>query len=292
MMFLRTTPRPFGPVALAVLITLATSAIAVPQALADDTPSAAVQGQSQGQGVAVVAVSDAGGTPRDEAFALARAVYASTMRPRGVDEVRARVLAGDPPPTGASAGMRDLAELRASLKGTDAASRRLLSSIGHDVNAKALLVVSRESAPALAAPAPSADDAGVADPDAGATAPAASGGRVVARLFDVGTGEFDAARYEPEPKSEPGESPWRTTVQSLVVRFPPPTAPLAASPGATSSAPPPAASDEGKSKKPFYYSPWFWGAVGGAVLLGGLVILASSGNSDPGPIHLQMRVPH
>jgi hypothetical protein len=182
--------------------------------------------------------------------------------------------------------MRELAELRASVKGNDAASRRLLTDIGRDANASALLVVTREGIESP--PPPASTDAGL-DTDGGTNAALGAGAvppmgaRVVARLFDVKTGEFDAARYEPEAGSA---TPWQATVQSLVPRFP---APPAARPMA--SPPPPPPLGEGKERKPFYLSPWFWGAVGGALLVGAFVYFAGQKN-DGGDIHLQMHVPH
>src|SRR4051812_10000415 len=86
--------------------------------------------RSAPQGVAVIAV---GGNARDEAFALARAIYGSRLRPPALDEVRARVLAGGSPPPNASRELRELAEIRAGLNGEDAAGRRLLTGIAQQV---------------------------------------------------------------------------------------------------------------------------------------------------------------
>jgi hypothetical protein len=223
------------------------------------------------------------GSAREDAFRLARAVYASSLRPPALDELHARILAGDPAPTVTTTANRELAELRASITGTDAASRRLLGSIGRDINARAILVVAQTAAPPDNAPSRAVD----ADAGAG---PPASAGVIEARLFDVDGGDFDAARYTPEAGSE---SPWQATVQSVLVRYPPP-----ASPARASAVPPPASpamgatgGDEPKERKPFYLSPWFWGAVGGAVLVGGLVYFAAKDTTSE-PIHLQMRVPH
>jgi len=266
------------------------------------------------QGVAVVA----SGGARDEAFTLARAVYASSLRPRSLDELRARILAGDPAPPSATRDVRELAELRAGVTGEDAASRKLLASIAQQLGVQALLVVSRgplppsseqnaerkqeEAAPAevdagaAASSVPSvAADAGASDAgaaraaavppapaDAGAApaAPGAAGSPVSARLFLADTGEFDAARYEPDA------SGWRGTVTSLSSRFPPPPAPRAAQ----LQGPPPKLSSEEKRGRPFYMSPWLWGAVGAAALIGGFFFFATRDTGDD-PIHLQMRVP-
>lgn len=217
------------------------------------------------------------GASRDEAFALARAVYGSSLLPRRLDELRARVLAGDPAPPSATKDIRELAELRAGVTGEDAVSRRLLAGIAQQLGVQALLVVHR--APALveqeAAPSVAAD--------AGATAPVArsSAAHASARLFLADTGEFDAARYERD------ESGWRGTVTSLTGRFPPPAAHVMAElPGA----PPKHSSEEKKESRPFYMSPWLWGAVGAAAVVGGFFFFATRDTSDD-PIHLQMRLP-
>ena len=163
-----------------------------------------------GQGIAVLAI----GPARDEAFALARAVYGSRLRPTSLDEVRARVLAGAPPPPNASRELRELAEVRAGITTEDAAARRLLTGLAQQVGAQALLVVKVDRGAAL----PSTEDAGAdAAADAGNAAPATT---VVARLFLTDSGDFDAARYAPDPGLE-GAAAWRSTVTSLEARFPP-----------------------------------------------------------------------
>lgn len=235
------------------------------------------------QGVAVLA----SGATRDDAFALARAVYGSSLRPRALDELRARILGGDPAPVTASKELRELAELRASIVGDDAASRRLLTSIAQQLGVQGILVVSRARATEQPAePAPAADaDAGTSVPSAPAPAPAPTSPPAVARLFLAETGDFDAARYEPDPAG--GPNAWRGTVTSLSGRFPPPPVPAAT---AQLRGPPPKLSSEGKDNKPFYTSPWLWGAIGAAALIGGFFYFASQDTSSD-PIHLQMRVP-
>ena len=277
---------------LAAIVT-ATSADAQPaqsgrQEATTHTPAPA---RRQPQGVAVVA----SGSARDDAYTLARAVYGSSLRPRSLDELRARILAGDPPPPSATKDVRELSELRAGVSGEDAASRRLLAAIAQQLDVQALLVVSRApapadeekdvppaasedaGAPAAAAPAESSADAGGASPPAPARLPPP---HVTARLFLAQTGELDAARYEPDAAG------WRGTVTSLSSRFPPPATPAAA----RLEGPPPKLSSEGKDGKPFFKSPWLWGAVGAAVLIGGFFFFATQDTSDD-PIHLQMRVP-
>jgi hypothetical protein len=248
-------------------------------AQAGQAAQAAKPATPAGQGIAVVAV----GPARDEAFALARAVYGSRLRPTSLDEVRARVLAGGPAPANASRELRDLAEIRAGITGDDAAGRRLLGGIAQQIGAQALLVVKVERSAAPPAPEgpPPAEDAGSA---AGNAAPATT---VVARLFLAETGDFDAARYVPEPGLE-GPAAWRSTVVSLEGRFPPVA--RTAAPGAALAATPTKLSPEGEKSSPFYASGWFWGAIGGAALLAAGIYFATRDTTSD-PIHLQMRVP-
>ncbi len=220
-------------------------------------------------GVAVLGTRGA----RDAAYGLARAVYGSaSLRPRALDELHARILAGDPSPPTGSKELRELAELRASIAGEDAASRRLLASIAQQLGVSAILVVSVLPA---GAPPP-------AEPDAGAEA----GTTMSARLFLAETGDFDAARYEPTQQGEP-VSPWRATVTSLAGRFPPPAE--AARPASTPATPTKPTPD-GREGRPFYKSPWLWAAVGAAALIGGIFFFAAQDTSDD-PIHLRMSVP-
>lgn len=266
--------RVFSALLTTTALSLAGSAMVIDAAAqppAPSSPNAAVPvapPEGQTRGVAVLGLAGA----RDDAFALARAVYASRLRPQGLDEIRARVLAGDPPPPNATRSLIELAEVRAATKGEDAASRRLLAGIGKQVGAAAVLVVSRTEGEA-----PPADDAGATNADASAV-----GTRVTARLFLVDAGEFDAARYEPDGT----DAPWRATVASLEQRFPKEVASVAG-PTHPATQPVPPKESEGK---PFYSSPWFWGALGAAVVVGGAFYLASR-DTDSGTIHLQMRSP-
>jgi len=245
-----------------------------------------------GQGLVVVALGD---DAQAEAFRLARALYASRLRATSLDEVRARVLAGSPPPANASRELRELAEVRKSIQRDDAAGRRLLAGIGQQVGAQALVVVQLAppvpAAPATpegaAAPAPVAPEgppSGEPAPASPAPASAAPEARVpVARLFLVGSGEFDAARY-----AQDAEGGWKGTITSLEQRFPPPAA--APSVLATRPTPPPSLKPEEEKARPFYASGWFWGAIGGALLVGGAFYLATRDTSSDS-IHVDMRVP-
>jgi hypothetical protein len=244
---------------------------------------------ARGQGVVVLN----GGAGRDDAQAAARAVYASRLRPAKLDEAHARALAGDPVASDASKEVRELAELRAAVSGEDAASRRILASVATQLHVEAILVVRGGTGRAPEPPAPpaqstwgdadggSATDGGVTAADAGPPAQAPIQGPLEARLFLASTGEFDAARYGPEP-GESGTLAWRATVASLERRF----APEAPAPtGPTGRVKP----QDGETR-PFYASPWFWGAVAGAVLVGGAFYFATRDTSDQ-PIHVQMHVP-
>lgn len=237
--------------------------------------------KSQGAGVAVLALAGA----KNEAFALARAIYASKVRPPNLDEVRARVLAGADPPANASRELRELAEVRAGVNASfDAPSRRLLAGIAQQVGAQALLVVrvDKSPSPAVSTDSTDADGGAPADSDAGAApAPASPSSTVVARLLLVEGAELDAAQYAPDP-----DGSWKGTVASLERRFPV-TARVAGPPAATSV---PSGIPAEEKSKPFYASGWFWGAVGAAALLGGAFFLASR-DSSADSIHLEMRVP-
>jgi hypothetical protein len=256
--------------------------------------SASLPERPVGQGVVVLAL---GNNAHEEAFALARAIYASRLRPTALDEVRARVLAGGAPPANALRELRDLAEIRAGLTGDDAAARRLLTGIGQQLGAEALLVVKVEGpaeAPVVApstigSPADAADGGADAAPENAAPGNAAPAPTVVARLFLVGTGEFDAARYSPDPGPQGPRAPaaWKSTVTSLEGRFP--AGSRTAGPVAATKPAPPVRQEGGKSS-PFYTSGWFWGAVGGAALLGAAFLLATRDTTSE-TIHLQMRVP-
>lgn len=258
----------------------------------------------------------------ERARALARAVYASALRPRRLDEVRARVLVGAPAPPSATKEVRELAEVRAAIVGDDAASRRLLADVAEQLGVEGLLVVSARRAaspgpsleappgepepPAMAAPPgepelpseaapakpepPSSEAAPVESEPSSEAAPAepepppSEAAAVSARLFLTARGAFDAARYEPEG-SAGGPGAWRGTVASLTGRFPPAARPLG-----QLEAPAQRLPSGGKEAKPLYASPWLWGAVGAAALLGGFFWLGSQDTSKD-PIHLRMKLP-
>ena len=270
---------------LRVLLVLAVMAIA-PVAIADDAPAPTPQTASPPvvgarKGVAVIGMSGA----RDEAFQLARGIYASTARPGNLDEVRARILAGDPPGN-ASKDLRDLAELRGGVTGEDAASRQLLASLAQKLNVQGLLVVRKTfllpTPPAPVTPTPATDaDAGAVPPSAESAAVEPAAATVNARLFLAETGDFDAANYSPETP-EAGASPWQGTIRSVTTRFP-----SAASLIVRSRVGP----TDSKDSKPFWTSPWLWVGLGAAALAGLGLYFATRGDNSTDPIHLQLRVP-
>jgi len=254
------------------------------------TPTSAAPERTSGQGIAVFAV---GSNANEESFAAARALYGSRLRPAGLDEVRARVLAGGAPPANASRELRELAEIRAGVSPDAVAGRRLLAGIGKQIGVEALLVVTVESAPGTAAAAPStigapASSEGSAAADAGQTGNAAPVPTVIARLFLVDTGDFDAARYSPD-SAPSGAAPaaWKSTVTSLEARFP---GSRGTAGPAASTRPAPSVKPEGGKSSPFYASGWFWGAVGGAALLATVFFFASRDTSSD-TVHLQLTVP-
>lgn len=221
---------------------------------------------SAAQGVAVLGTSGA----RDDAFALARAVYVTSLRPHALDEVRARVLGGDPAPGVATKEVKDLSDLRAAVNGEDAASRQILSGIAKQLDVQGILVVSKSTIGAQAG------DAGAEEPDA------ASGTRVEARLFLAEQGDFDAARYE-------YDGSWQATVASVSARFPQAPAPAPAKPVVVAPAQLPRIPEK-KEERPFYKSPWLWGAVAAAVVIGGIFFFTSQDKGDDS-IHVRMNVP-
>jgi len=236
---------------------LRTLAIALFLALAIAPFAQAETTRAPARGLAVVALDGA----TDAAWALAREVYANPqLRPRALDDARARVLAGEAPAADAPADVRDVSQLRAGVKGDDAASRQLLGAIATQLGARGVLVV--EAKPSE---------------------------KPSARVYLADSGTFDAARYAPD------DSPllaWTGAVQSLARAFG-----NALPPQPSASAAPSAALHEGPrienappASKKFYESAWFWGAIGAAVFAGGAVYFATRDNSAS-TIHLQMQAP-
>jgi hypothetical protein len=215
-----------------------------------NAPSTGRPASARGQGVAVLAIGNA----TEATWGVAQKIYASpVLRPSGVDEAHARVLAGEAPATDAPKDLRDLADTRAAIRGDDAPSRQLLASIAATFAVRGVVVVDTT----------------------------ASGPR--ARLFLVDSSEFDAASWTPVA-DEAGSLSWEAAVRSLERTLQPkitPAAPLEL---------PPKTKAKTEESHPFYASPWFWGAIGGAAFLGGAIYFATR-DTSPGSIHLQMQVP-
>jgi hypothetical protein len=270
-----------------IVLALASSTISA-AALAQPTdppaPSSAASAQTPpratGKGLAVLALD--GST--DAAWALASRVYGDPdLRPLALDDVHARVLAGEAPAANAPQDVKDLAQIRAAVHGDDAPSRQLLSSLASQLGTRGVVVV--ETLP---------------------------GGAVSARVFVADTHAFDAARYAPD---DPHAMTWNgatlslsrafgshatpSTVAPPVVVAPTAVAPTAevmpaipptmvpGPPGILSDSPPVAA----HVSKSFYQSGWFWGAVGAAVFAGGALFFATRDSSGQ-TIHLDVQVPH
>ena len=236
--------------------------------------------QQQGTGLAVLAGRDAA----DAAWPLAQQLYARpSLRPAGLDEARARVLAGEEPAADAPTDLRELAETRDAIRGEDAPSRQLLASVARQLHVRGILVVRLPAETVRPNP--------------------------TARIFLADSGTFDAASYAPDasPATASGKAGgwnWSGTVGSLdraygVQPAPAPhavgqergrlAAPLGAANPAVSAGEPGNHAPE-KGSRPFYASPWFWGAIGVAALGGvGIFFATRDGSSDT--IHLQMQVP-
>jgi hypothetical protein len=200
----------------------------------------------------------------DAAWPLAQALYAdASLRPAHLEDARARVLCGEPPPPGAGSDLREIAETLAAVHGEDAPSKVLLAEIARRVGVAELVVVH-------------VDD----------------GKPAAARVFLADSHEFDAATYVQD--AAPGAG-WAGAAKSIAHAFG--TAAPAAIPAAasTSAAPVLATREtpkatESKTSRPFYLSPWFWGAVGVAAATGGAVYLLSR-DTGSSTIHLQVQGP-
>ena len=201
------------------------------------------------KGLAVVATDGA----TDAAWPFAGAIYGSALRPASIDDARARVLAGEAPKAGASDDLASLAELRAGVKGDDAASRAVLATLAQRLSVVAIVVVS-------------------------------PGTPASARVYDAGRRAFDAARYVSDPD-------WKGAVASIQRAYGPP-APLPAVVKAAPAAVAPTPSEPRKKSesKAFWESPWFWVAVSAAALIGGGVLIPTNVQTSD-TIHLQMRLP-
>jgi hypothetical protein len=242
--------------------------------------SAAAHAAPLTRGFAIVALDGA----KDAAAPLARAVYSRpSLRPdASLDEPRAHVLLGEPPPP----ALADLASSRAAIKGDDAPSRQLLSNIAADFHLRGVVVVSCATTDA----APSTW-AGSSSPDPTPKPPTCN---PTARLF-LATNGKTAAHFEPDAITpdlilDPSQPvTWNAAVLGLDAQYGVYAAvPKPVPAGAISAAPSKEQKKEGSHY--FYESPWFWGALGAAAFAGTAVFLATRDNSGD-TIHLQMQVP-
>jgi hypothetical protein len=238
-----------GPAATAAASSNAPPAVspAAPTSASSARPASPV---GEARGVLVVAAGDA----TEETWPLAGAVYRdASLRPKGLRDETARVLAGEAPGQGAPASLRELSELRAAVRGDDAASRSVLSTLAQRAGASLLLVV-------FAPP----------------------GGPVSARPFDARSARFETWSLVPDTLAPPA-SRWALAPGELRRRDEAPGATAqAAVPATTPARAPQKAPPPAEKPRRWWSSPWLWGAVGVAAVLAGVVALTSrGGNDDP-----------
>jgi hypothetical protein len=181
-----------------LLLPLVVAAVAlslVPGIAAGEVPIAAAPAPGAAtvrpEGLGVVAFPGA----TDSAWPLAQAVYAEpSLRPTGLDEDLARVMCGEPPPSGAKGPLADIAATVAALRGDDAPSRTLLVEIARRAAVRALVTVRLFD------------------------------GHPVARVFLPETAGFDAATFTPDPASQGGWSAAAKSMARLYGLSPPATA--------------------------------------------------------------------
>jgi hypothetical protein len=215
-------------------------------------------------GVIVVAGSD---DATAAARALAFDVYRDASLRPAIDDATARVLAGDAPDASASAKIQDLAEARASAAKApgDAAARRLFASIGVELHAELVVVVTLD------------------------------GGRPIARALKPTSTAFE--RVEMGASIERGVAPSGPNAPSVgdVVTWPgarlllkglltAPIVKVAATAPATAPVVPEA------QERPMWKSPWFWASLGGVAAVGVTVFALSKAGGDSGTVHLNGHV--
>ena len=198
-------------------------------------------------------------------------IYHGPLRPASIDESRARALAGEVPPAGASRELVELYETRGAIRGEDPPSRRLLGSLAESLGVDAIILVTLDVS-----------------------------GAGTARVFLRSTGAFDAARYSegvPSPSNFSGTS-WDATVASLERTFAPAVPVIGPGSNKSNSANTEATQHRPNddalptAPRPFYKSPWLWGAIGLALVVGGALYLgAQTGSAGEGPEHVMVRVP-
>lgn len=207
-------------------------------------PAALVEPTAVRRGVVVLAVGEGGA---DAAWPVALAVYGDeALRPRLADR-DARALAGEALAKDAPKETRELAELRAQVKGDDAASRLLLKEIARRTTALAVVLV---FAPTDAAPAQ-------------------------ARIYDAADDAIDATLHRA------GTSGWGGLVATARGRYAARGATSGAGANGALAAPAkgtPGGARAGGEAGSILRSPWFWGAIGAAVVGGAVIAFAASGS--------------
>lgn len=217
------------------------------RSLAFATVMTAASSQAWAAPHGLVVVATDGST--DAAWPLASAIYSDPVLRPELGERAARVLAGEKVE---GDDMKNLAELRAGIKGEDAASKQLLGAISDETNAQGILLVQTDA-----------------------------NGRSTAREWIASAKNFDAATYV--ALKEDGKITWPDVVASLRKQWTPP-------PPAIVQNAKPISNEKVSSSKPFYLSPWFWGAIG-AALVGGLAVVLATQDYSSDSLRLKLRVP-
>jgi hypothetical protein len=233
-------------------------------------PASAPAPPAAARGAIVVAVGDDASAA---ARPLAQEVYRDDALRPSIDEATARVLTGSPPPEGASAKLKDLAELRASIPraGSDTASRRLLASLGTELGVALVVAVSVRE------------------------------GKPVASLLRPAAGAFEPVQLAPTAETAPdGTTVLRWPGVLPVLRTLVPATPSPAGAGAEPKAGPlrplASAAEAPKPKaapaepKPMWKSLWFWGAAGGVVAVAVSIFAVSKATQGSSDVHLEGRV--
>jgi len=218
-------------------------------------------------GAIVVALSD---DAAPASRSLAREIYRDPALRPSIDDATARVLAGEPPGEGPNkAKLTEMAEIRTSVSHTrtDAASRRLLASLGAETGVELVVTVMMMEGDRPVAQVLRVKSASFERVELGATIETAADG---ARSFQW-----------------PGAA---TTLKGMIA--PPPSITAAKSPALAprTSPPPPPGQKDTKESTPFWKSPWFWGPLGVVAAAGITVFVLSKTTSSPGKVHVDGRV--
>lgn len=242
----RSYTSPMRPFVVASATAFAAASLGPAPARAEAPPPAS-------RGALVVAL---GSNVATEAKALARDVYRDPRLQPNVDEVTARVLAGEPAAEDAPPELRSLARVRESLPTTpDDLGAKLIAAIGRERHAEIVVAVSM------------------------------TGDRPMARVVRVASAKYESVLIE--ATAERGEGgvvrhswPGATTIlHQFFVAPAAPVAPRAGSPIAPRKieTQPPKPVDKRSS---WYKSPWFWGPLGAVVATGAAIVIATQATKD------------